>query len=62
MKNELHHKHQKTLSLLDIDEDMEEKKLSQEIHKLIEKFGLDILKTGSELWFEEKYGKRYVAI
>jgi DNA polymerase-4 len=41
--------HQKTLSLLDIDEDMDEKKLSQEIHKLREKFGLDILKTGGEL-------------
>ena len=41
--------HQKTLSLLDIDEDMEEKKLSQKIHKLREKFGLDILKTGNEL-------------
>ena len=36
--------HKKTLSLLDIDEDMEDKKLSQEIHKLREKFGLDILK------------------
>lgn len=41
--------HQKTLSLLDLDEDIEEKKLSQEIHKLREKFGLDILKTGNEL-------------
>ena len=39
----------KTLSLLDIDEDMEEKKLSQEIQKLRERFGLDILKTGNEL-------------
>ena len=41
--------HQKTLSLLDFDEDMEDKKLSQEIQKLREKFGLDILKTGNEL-------------
>jgi DNA polymerase-4 len=41
--------HQKTLSLLDIDEDMDEKRLSQEIHKLREKFGLDILKSGGEL-------------
>jgi len=41
--------HQKTLSLLDLDEDMEEKKLSQEIQKLRERFGLDILKTGNEL-------------
>jgi DNA polymerase-4 len=41
--------HQKTLSLLDIDEDMEEKRLSQEIQKLREKFGVDILKTGNEL-------------
>ena len=41
--------HKKTLSLLDIDDDMEEKKLSQEIQKLRQKFGLDILKTGNEL-------------
>ncbi len=41
--------HKKTLSLLNLDEDMEEKKLSQEIHKIREKFGLDILKTGNEL-------------
>ena len=41
--------HRKTLSLLDIDEDMEENRLSQEIQKLRERFGLDILKTGNEL-------------
>ena len=41
--------HRKTLSLLDIDEDMEENKLSKEIQKLRERFGLDILKTGNEL-------------
>ena len=41
--------HRRTLSLLDLDEDMEEKKLSQEIQKHRERFGLDILKTGNEL-------------
>ncbi len=41
--------HQKTLSLLDIDEDMKDKRLSQEVQKLREKFGLDILKSGSGL-------------
>jgi len=41
--------HRKTLSLLDIGEDMEENKLSKEIQKLRERFGLDILKTGNEL-------------
>ena len=45
--------HRRTLSLLVIDDDMEEKKLSQEIQKLRQKlrqkFGLDILKTGNEL-------------
>ena len=39
----------KTLSLLDLDEDMHENKLSKEIQKLREKFGLDIIKTGDEL-------------
>lgn len=41
--------HQKTLSLLDLDEDLDEKRLGEEIHKLREKYGLDILKSGSEL-------------
>ncbi len=41
--------HRKTLSLLDIDKDMEENKLNKEIQKLRERFGLDILKTGNEL-------------
>ena len=41
--------HRKTLSLLDIDEDIEENKLSKEIQKLRERFGLDILKTANEL-------------
>ena len=41
--------HQKTLSLLDLDEDMSEKKLSEAIHRLRERFGLDILKSGGEL-------------
>lgn len=39
----------KTLSLLDLDEDIHENKLSKEIQKLREKFGLDIIKTGDEL-------------
>lgn len=41
--------HRKTLSLLDYDEDVKEKALSEKIHSLREKFGLDILKTGDEL-------------
>ena len=41
--------HRKTLSLLDFDEDMNENKLSKEIQKLRERFGLDIIKTGDEL-------------
>ena len=41
--------HQKTLSLLDLDEDLDEKKLGEEIHKLREKYGLDIVKSGGEL-------------
>ncbi len=41
--------HKKTLSLLDFDEDINESKLSKEIQKLRERFGLDIIKTGDEL-------------
>jgi DNA polymerase-4 len=41
--------YQKTLSLLDHEEDSKEKCLSQEIQKLRKRFGLDILKTGNEL-------------
>ncbi len=41
--------HKKTLSLMDLDEDIHENKLSKEIQKLRERFGLDIIKTGSEL-------------
>ncbi|WP_294959465.1 DNA polymerase IV [Sulfurovum sp.] len=41
--------HRRTLSLLDYDEDMKEKELSEKVHALREKFGLDILKTGDEL-------------
>ena len=41
--------HNKTLSLMDFDEDISENKLSQEIQSLRERFGLDILKTGDEL-------------
>lgn len=40
--------HRKTLSLLDLEHDMKEKKLSQEIQRLRSQFGLDILKTGDE--------------
>ncbi len=41
--------HKKTLSLMDLGEDMEYNKLSIELQKLREKFGLDIIKTGDEL-------------
>ena len=41
--------HQKTLSLLDLDEDLKEKRLGEKVHELRERFGLDILKTGDEL-------------
>ena len=40
---------QKTLSLMDFDEDKHENKLSREIQNLRERFGLDIIKTGDEL-------------
>jgi len=39
----------KTLSLLDIEEDIEQRDLSVEIQKLRERFGLDIVKTADEL-------------
>ncbi len=41
--------HKKTLSLMDLEEDNHENKLSREIQKLRESFGLDIIKTGAEL-------------
>ncbi len=41
--------HKKTFSLLDIEHDMNEQKLSIEIQKLRERFGLDIIKTADEL-------------
>ena len=41
--------HNKTLSLLEIDTDMNEKNLSKNIQDLRERFGLDIIKTGDEL-------------
>ncbi|CAA6828428.1 MAG: DNA polymerase IV (EC [uncultured Sulfurovum sp.] len=41
--------HPKTLSLLNLDEDISEKELSENIQKLRESFGLDIIKTGNEL-------------
>ena len=41
--------HKKTLSLMDLDEDIHENKLSKEIQRLRERFGLDIIKTGDEL-------------
>jgi len=39
----------KTLSLLELDSDMQDYKFSKEIQKLRERFGLDIIKTGNEL-------------
>ncbi len=41
--------HKKTLSLLALDEDLLEQKLSQEMQILRERFGLDIIKTADEL-------------
>ena len=41
--------HKKTLSLMNLDEDIHDNKLSQEIQKLRERFGLDIIKTADEL-------------
>ena len=39
----------KNLSLLDYEDDERDKRLGKKIHKLREKFGLDILKSGGEL-------------
>jgi len=41
--------HKKTFSLIDLEYDIYKYKLSKEIHKLRERFGLDIIKTGDEL-------------
>jgi DNA polymerase-4 len=41
--------HKKTLSLLEINTDVNEKNLSKNIQELRERFGLDIIKTGDEL-------------
>jgi len=41
--------HHKTLSLMDLEDDLHEKILSQKIQELRERFGLDIIKTASEL-------------
>jgi DNA polymerase-4 len=41
--------HHKTFSLLELDRDIQKRNLSQEVQKLREKFGLDIVKTGNEL-------------
>lgn len=41
--------HKKTLSLMDLDEDISDNALSKNIQNLRERFGLDILKTGDEL-------------
>ena len=41
--------HKKTLSLMDLDEDIAHNKLTLELQKLRERFGLDIIKTGDEL-------------
>jgi len=41
--------HSKTLSLLDLDTDVPAHALSKEVHRLRERFGLDIVKTADEL-------------
>jgi len=41
--------HNKTLSLLDLDDDMHQQELGEKIQKLRSKFGLDIIKSASEL-------------
>ena len=41
--------HKKTLSLLDLSDDMHQQHLNQTVHTIRERFGLDILKTGDEL-------------
>ena len=41
--------HKKTLSLMHFETDMNENRLSKEIQKLRERFGLDIIRTGDEL-------------
>ena len=41
--------HTKTLSLLDLEHDRETQRLTEEIQQLRKRFGLDIIKTGSEL-------------
>lgn len=41
--------HKKTLSMMDLDQDILEQKLSQKMQILRERFGLDIIKTGDEL-------------
>lgn len=41
--------HKKTLSLIDFEEDKNKNRLSRDIQKLRERFGLDIIKSGAEL-------------
>ncbi|NKQ40731.1 MAG: DNA polymerase IV [Sulfurovum sp.] len=41
--------HPRTLSLLDLDNDLEAHKLSEKIHELRGKFGLDVIRTANEL-------------
>jgi DNA polymerase-4 len=41
--------HKKTLSLMDLDEDIKQYKRSIVLQKLRERFGLDIIKTADEL-------------
>ncbi len=41
--------HKKTFSLLDLENDLRDKKLSQSIHDLREKYSLDIIKSANEL-------------
>jgi small subunit ribosomal protein S9 len=42
-------RHGLTRALMDFDEDLEQHKLSIELQKLRERFGLDIIKSGAEL-------------
>jgi len=41
--------HNRTLSLLDYEQDREEQKLTKAVHELRKAFGMDIIKTGNEL-------------
>lgn len=47
--SQFNHQTHKTLSLFHIQEDREQHNLSLDIHRLRDKYGLDIIKTGDEL-------------